>query len=93
MVVCVACILAAQISIQNRYHQFPFADLHSEVPELARIQRPPIETNILGAINLVILCVGLAFRRYGKAAVWSTIGAAFVTTATVAAIAAFRYPN
>ena len=92
MVVCVVCIWAAQMSIQNRYQQSPFSDLAlTEVPRLTAITVPPIETRALGAVNFFIVCAALAFRRYGKATAWTAIAAACIATAIAALVAAFRY--
>ena len=92
MVFCVVCIWAAQMSIQNRFQQSPFAELApTEVPRLTAITIPPIETRALGAVNFFIVCSALAFRRYGKATAWTAIAAACIATAIAALVAAVRY--
>ena len=90
MIVCVVCIWSAQLSIRHRYLQSPFADM-PEVPRLAAIKTPPVEARVLGLVNLIIVCAAIAFRRHGKRAAWTAIGAACLATAIAAVVAAVRY--
>jgi hypothetical protein len=100
MIVCVACIWAAQASIELRYQRTLIVELPDVVwqngavpPPLPEIKTNPIETRTLSAVNFIIVCAAIAFRKYGKKTAWTAIAAARVATAIAAAVAAFRYSN
>ena len=97
MIVSVACLWAAAVSIQNRYQESPyqgapFYDQAKDVfPEVAKKTVDPVESKVLGSVELIIIIAAIAFRNYGRVMAWSAIAAAFVATAIAAAVAALRH--
>ncbi len=98
MIVSLVCIWAAQVWIMDHYATvvrlppWPFPDLPGP-PVRAPQKLQPIETSVLGAVNFIIICAAIAFRRHGRITAWSALAAAFVATLIASVVAAIRHSN
>jgi hypothetical protein len=86
MILSMLCILAGQISLENRYSRLVKFDF-----DLTEYRIRPIETKVLGAVNLAILFAAIVFRKRGIRVLWAGIAAAFVATAATAVILVLRH--